>query len=114
MSKTLREIAALVGGTIVGEADTLVAGASGLEDAAQGDILFVENRRYADRAAASQASQLVPPVVVPNKPCITAGSRAAFWCWRTSHASAEGSRRSHQANVPWAKAWHRRLLLHRR
>jgi len=81
VSKTLREIAALVGGTIVGEADTLVAGASGLEDAAQGDILFVENRRYADRAAASQASAaLVPPgVVVPNKPCITVEDpRAAF------------------------------------
>lgn len=81
MDKTLREIATVLGGTVEGDADTRVAGASGLDDAEAGDILFVESPRYAARAAASKASAaIVPPgVTVTGKPCIVVGNpRAAF------------------------------------
>jgi UDP-3-O-[3-hydroxymyristoyl] glucosamine N-acyltransferase len=46
MRKTLKEIAQLVGGEIVGDANTIVTGVSGIKEAREGDITFLANPKY--------------------------------------------------------------------
>ena len=56
MQKTLREIAKIVDGEIVGDADLLISGASGIREAVEGEITFLANPKYGplmDKTAAS-------------------------------------------------------------
>ncbi|HEX3000180.1 MAG TPA: UDP-3-O-(3-hydroxymyristoyl)glucosamine N-acyltransferase [Armatimonadota bacterium] len=81
MTKTLGEIAAVLGGVLEGDAETLVGGVAGFEDASAGDILFIENQRYAERAAKTKAAAVITPegVSVPGKPVVHVPEpRAAF------------------------------------
>lgn len=55
---TLKKIAELVGGEVVGDGETIVTGVSGIKEATAGDITFVASDRYAsliDETAASAA-----------------------------------------------------------
>lgn len=46
MGKTLKEIAGLIGGELIGDGGTVIRGVAGIEDASEGDITFLSNKRY--------------------------------------------------------------------
>jgi UDP-3-O-[3-hydroxymyristoyl] glucosamine N-acyltransferase len=58
---TLGDIARLLGGKLVGDAETLITGVSGLESATPGTISFVDNEKLLQEALASAASALILP-----------------------------------------------------
>lgn len=61
MTQTLREIAHLVGGRLVGNPELRIAGAAILRDAGPDEITLVEHARLAPLLAASEASAVVVP-----------------------------------------------------
>lgn len=75
--KTLREIAEHVGGRVCGDGDTVIRSAATLNEACEGDISFLANRKYeklleTTRAAAIIVGQEVPgartPLLVARDP----------------------------------------------
>ncbi|MBI5625278.1 MAG: UDP-3-O-(3-hydroxymyristoyl)glucosamine N-acyltransferase [Elusimicrobia bacterium] len=68
MRKTLAEIAALTGGTLEGDADAVVTGAAGLQEAGPEDVSFLGNPKYASQAQASNAGCLFLPPVTKGSP----------------------------------------------
>ncbi|MEW6325854.1 MAG: UDP-3-O-(3-hydroxymyristoyl)glucosamine N-acyltransferase, partial [Nitrospirota bacterium] len=58
-SATLRELAALVGGRVIGDDSLLISGIAPLREARSGQITFFSNPRYADDLAATKASAVV-------------------------------------------------------
>jgi len=79
MQKTLNEIAKLVGGRVVGNGDTLITGASGIREAAEGEITFLANSKYSPlmdktRAAAivtsEDAQQTSKPIILTENPSL--------------------------------------------
>jgi UDP-3-O-[3-hydroxymyristoyl] glucosamine N-acyltransferase len=59
MRKTLKEIAQLVGGEVVGDAATIVTGVSGIREAHPGDITFLANPKYLPLLDKTRASAIV-------------------------------------------------------
>lgn len=59
MHKTLREIAVFVGGEVIGDADVVITGASGIKEAKDGDITFVANPKYTSLISKTKASAIV-------------------------------------------------------
>ncbi len=59
MSKTLKEIAAIVGGEIVGDPSVVITGARGIKEAAEGDITFLANKRYLPLLDKTSASAII-------------------------------------------------------
>ncbi|PIQ98052.1 MAG: UDP-3-O-(3-hydroxymyristoyl)glucosamine N-acyltransferase, partial [Nitrospinae bacterium CG11_big_fil_rev_8_21_14_0_20_56_8] len=59
MKKTLGELADLVGGEVVGDAQVAITGISGIEEASAGDLTFVANARYANLAQDTRASAII-------------------------------------------------------
>ncbi len=59
MQVTLAELARLLDGEVVGEAQTVIHGIAPLEQAQPGDLTFITQRRYAARLAASRASAVL-------------------------------------------------------
>ena len=81
MQKTLKEIADLIGGRVVGNGDTLITGASGIREAAEGDITFLSNPKYSslmDKTRASaivtsteaEAQKTTKPIVITDNPSL--------------------------------------------
>ncbi|MCX5694393.1 MAG: UDP-3-O-(3-hydroxymyristoyl)glucosamine N-acyltransferase [Candidatus Omnitrophica bacterium] len=79
MQKTLKEIAKLIDGRVVGNADTLITGASGIREAAEGDITFLANSKYSSlmektRAAAiitsSDVQGATKPIILTENPSL--------------------------------------------
>lgn len=79
MQKTLKEIAKLIDGQVVGDGDILITGASGIKEAAEGDITFLANSKYSSlmdktRAAAiitsSDAQKTAKPVILTENPSL--------------------------------------------
>ncbi|MDP2927731.1 MAG: UDP-3-O-(3-hydroxymyristoyl)glucosamine N-acyltransferase [Candidatus Omnitrophota bacterium] len=79
MKKTLNEIAKLIDGQVIGNGDTLITGASGIRDAAEGDITFLANSKYSSlmdktRAAAiitsSDAQGTAKPIIITQNPSL--------------------------------------------
>ncbi|HEX3145390.1 MAG TPA: UDP-3-O-(3-hydroxymyristoyl)glucosamine N-acyltransferase [Pyrinomonadaceae bacterium] len=60
-SKRVSELAALVGGQVVGDGSTAVSRVAGLESATEGEIAYVDDDKLFDAARASQASCLIVP-----------------------------------------------------
>jgi len=58
LAARLDEIARAVGGTVIGAADTEIAGVASLEDAGPDELAYVEGDRFADAARASRAGAL--------------------------------------------------------
>ena len=58
-SKTLAELADLVGGSVVGDRDTAISGVSGIREAKAGEITFVANPKYAAEIAETKASAVI-------------------------------------------------------
>lgn len=61
MEKTIKELAELVEGTIVGDKTIVICGVASIEKAQKGDIIFVENSKFLQKALLSQASAIVLP-----------------------------------------------------
>lgn len=59
MRKTLKEIADLLGGEVIGDSDTLITGISGIKEAKQGDITFISNPRYLNFITKTKASAII-------------------------------------------------------
>jgi len=79
MQKTLHEIAELIGGQVVGDGNVLIKGASGIREAAEGEITFLANTRYIalmdkTRAAAiitsSDAQTTSKPIILTQNPSL--------------------------------------------
>lgn len=78
---TLKDLAELVGATVVGDETLEINGAAGFEDAKPGQITFAATARVIETAAASQASAVIIPVNAPDplKPSLkVANPRLAF------------------------------------
>ena len=56
---TLRDIARAIDGQVVGPADTLITGVSGLSEARPGDLAYVDGDRFVKAAVESQAAAFV-------------------------------------------------------
>ena len=59
MNKTLAELAALVNGTVIGDASIVISGIASLTDARSGDITFFTNPRYRRLLSSTQASAVI-------------------------------------------------------
>ncbi len=72
----LKEIVELVGGRLIGDGETEISGASGLEDAAYGDIIFVSDQKHLSLAKESRASAVIVKEAADglNKPQIAVGN----------------------------------------
>ncbi len=66
---TVAEVAALTGGTVVGDAAHRVTGVADLADATASDAAFLENRKYGALAAAAPAGLLFVPPDCADMPC---------------------------------------------
>jgi UDP-3-O-[3-hydroxymyristoyl] glucosamine N-acyltransferase len=72
MRKTLAEIAKLVDGEIVGDANTVITGICGIKEAKPGDLTFVANPKYLPLMENTQASAIITSrdIQVSPKPII--------------------------------------------
>jgi len=61
MQATLAELAALVGGTLVGDGRTVIGGAAPLSEAGPGDITLVDRAERGDVLASTRAAAVVAP-----------------------------------------------------
>ena len=61
MQLTAREIADIVGGTLVGNADEPVTGVSGIREALPGDLTFIAHPRYVPAVKNTRASVIIVP-----------------------------------------------------
>ncbi len=59
--KSLTELAELLGGRVVGDGSALVSGVASLDDAAEGEITFLANPKYAGKVATTRATAVVIP-----------------------------------------------------
>jgi len=68
MRKTLREIAELIDGEVVGNGSTLITGVSGIREAGEGDITFVANPKYSPLIEKTRASAIITSRDVKTAP----------------------------------------------
>jgi len=68
MRKTLREIAELVGGEVVGDESLVITGVSGIKEAHEGDITFLANPKYSPLVDKTLASAIITGRDVENVP----------------------------------------------
>lgn len=59
MEKTLNELAVLVDGKIIGDANILISGVNSLDEAKSGDISFFANPKYGEKLVTTKASAIL-------------------------------------------------------
>src|SRR3989338_9215334 len=59
MHRTLKEIAGLIDGEVVGNPSTVITGVSGIKEAGEGDITFVANPKYFPLIEKTGASAII-------------------------------------------------------
>ena len=71
-NKTLQELADLVGGQVIGNAQLTISGISSLDEAQEGEITFVAQSKYIPRAQATKASAIIATQTIEgiDKPLI--------------------------------------------
>ncbi len=72
MQKTLREIAALIDGEIIGDDNVVITGVAGIKEAVPGDITFLANPKYIPFIEKTKASAIIvsPDIKSAPKPII--------------------------------------------
>jgi UDP-3-O-[3-hydroxymyristoyl] glucosamine N-acyltransferase len=72
MHKTLREIAKLIDGEVIGNGNIVITGIAGIKEACEGDITFLANPKYSPLISKTRASAIVTSrdVEVTTKPII--------------------------------------------
>ncbi len=61
MQKTLKEIAAYLGGDVQGNGNVVIKGISGIKEAQEGDITFVANIKYFPLIEKTNATAIIAP-----------------------------------------------------
>ena len=61
MRMTLEELAALLGGEVVGPGDGVIRGVAGIEDAGEGEITFIANPKYRPKLGTTRAAAVIVP-----------------------------------------------------
>ena len=61
MSRNLKEIAALIGGELVGSGDVVIKGINGINEAREGDIAFIVSLKYEGSVESTKASAVIVP-----------------------------------------------------
>ena len=57
--KTLKEIAQLIGGEVIGDGNVVITGISGIREAEEGDLTFLANHRYANLMDTTKAAAII-------------------------------------------------------
>ena len=72
MRKTLKEIAELIGGEVLGDASVVITGVCGIREASEGDITFLANPKYLPLLELTRASAVItsPDVNSTAKPLV--------------------------------------------
>ena len=75
MKMTLAEIASLLGGTVIGADDTIINNIRSIEEANEGDITFIANKKYLKKLNLTKASAILasPQTVAEGKNLIIVG-----------------------------------------
>ena len=68
MQKTLKEIAALIDGEVVGNDSIVITGISGIEEAGEGDITFLSNPKYLPFIRKTRASAIITSKDIKTSP----------------------------------------------
>ena len=68
MKTTLKEIAKLIDGTIIGDENIHITGVSGIKEAKKGDITFIANSKYMNLMDATNASAIITSSDVNSGP----------------------------------------------
>ena len=68
MKKTLREVAEIVGGEVVGDETVIVTGVCGIREAKEGDLTFVANEKYISLMRETRASAIITSREVKQAP----------------------------------------------
>ena len=63
MEKTLQELASLIEGEVLGDTNLIITGISGLDEAREGEITFIAQSKYLNKAKKTKASA----IIVSNK-----------------------------------------------
>jgi len=66
MRKKLYELAEIICGKLKGDPEILITGAGDIETAKQGDISFIKNKKYIDKAKKTSASALIVPCEIES------------------------------------------------
>jgi len=69
MKMTLAEIASFIGGTVIGAGDTIINNIRSIEEANEGDITFIANKKYLKKLNLTKASAILatPQTVAEGK-----------------------------------------------
>jgi len=72
MERTLGEIAKLIGGEVVGDAEIKIKGLTGIEKSGQGDLVFARDMRYLREAENTAVAAVIVPLEIEksSKPII--------------------------------------------
>jgi len=68
MQKTLKEIATIIDGEIIGDENIVVTGICGIKEAGEGDLTFVANSRYLPLMNNTRASAIITSMDVKSAP----------------------------------------------
>ena len=68
MKRTLKDIARIIDGEIVGDVNTIVTGICGIKEAKEGDLTFVANSRYLSLMNHTKASAIITTKDVTSAP----------------------------------------------
>lgn len=73
MEKTLREIASIIDGKIIGDPEVVIRGVCGIKEAQKGDLTFVANPKYISLMDSTRASAIITSRDIKSapKPIIT-------------------------------------------
>jgi UDP-3-O-[3-hydroxymyristoyl] glucosamine N-acyltransferase len=73
MNKKLKELAAWVGGTVIGDGDVDISGGAAIEEAQPGEITFISNPKYLSMLSSTKASAVIvsPNVTQGDKPLLS-------------------------------------------
>ena len=61
MGMTLKEIASFLGGAVIGADDTIICNIRPIEEANEGDIAFIANKKYLKKLSLTKASAIIAP-----------------------------------------------------
>jgi UDP-3-O-[3-hydroxymyristoyl] glucosamine N-acyltransferase len=68
LKRTLQELAALVGGDLVGQADIYITGVTGIEEAGPNQVTFALGGAFLEKAAISNAAAVIVPKEITEFP----------------------------------------------
>ena len=61
MGMSLKEIARILGGTVIGRDDVVINNIKSIEEANEGDLTFIANKKYLKKMKLTQASAILAP-----------------------------------------------------